>query len=260
MVNEPSKYLTFLIKLEEDSQLNLQHWINGKDFKCDNFRFYYQIEPGNKQTSFIPHKEQIVNLSIPQTMYKEDKYAYITKEEAKELGLDESGIYRCDIWDSYTITGNEAWAYYPSGKYFYNQTILTSYPRCADKAVPIPFFSNMYVDKNVTNTNAGDNIMAVKQQSDRNAEVDISMYELNGDVNLFKAKLKELYESGNPIYFVYKLLEPKYTKVEDGNLINLFKSIAEYDDEIIIETDKDVVIEVEAEIDKIRKLEVVNNE
>lgn len=91
----------------------------------------------------------------------------------------------------------------------------------------------------------------------------INLMTNNYTVEQLNARLKELNESGHPLYVVYPLAEAELEEITDETLISqlnkLLYQLKEYDDVTYINTDQEIEFEVLVEKDKLRILEKGGN-
>lgn len=87
----------------------------------------------------------------------------------------------------------------------------------------------------------------------------INLMTNNYTVEQLNARLKELNESGHPLYVVYPLAEAELEEITDSNLIKqlnyLLYHLIEYDDKTYITANKEIDFEALVEQDKLRILE-----
>lgn len=87
----------------------------------------------------------------------------------------------------------------------------------------------------------------------------INLMTNNYTVEQLNARLKELNESGHPLYVVYPLAEAELEEITDSNLIKqlnyLLYHLIEYDDKTYITADEEIEFEALVEQDKLRILE-----
>ncbi len=190
---------------------------------------------------YEPYKEKEFSIKMSN---KEGQQYELAKINDIEDDLDFiSGILNKKI-KKYIITGNEPWNFYEKGNYFYNQTILSEYSRSENEAIPIDFISNMFKNFKVDSPNEvieiDDKVMVLKQQTDRNAEVDIKMKQFNKDSNTFKQFLKDQYDAGTPVTIYYVLETPEQIQLQSTN-IELFEGY----NRITIEDKNGIVKEAE---------------
>lgn len=92
----------------------------------------------------------------------------------------------------------------------------------------------------------------------------INLMTNNYTVEQLNARLKELNESGHPLYVVYPLAEAELEEITDSNLIKqlnyLLYHLIEYDDKTYITADEEIEFEALVEQDKLSILEKGGNE
>lgn len=111
--------------------------------------------------------------------------------------------------------------------------------------------SNYFKSGNAENFNINNTV--VLQTNRINLMVD------NYTAEELNARLKELNESGHPLYVVYPLAEAELEEITDSNLIKqlnyLLYHLIEYDDKTYITADEEIEFEALVEQDKLRILE-----
>ena len=144
------------------------------------------------------------------------------------------------------LDGNENWAYYSSGQYFYNTSILANYPR-SDVKKAIAFKSNYFIDTEQTSiSTTQDNIIILVNQPDRASEIDLKMTSLGTSTS----DLKTWLSTHNTIVY-YILATPEEIDLGDYSVGTLSGYNRIYFDETLETNMKIRYVSSEEQIDAI---------
>ena len=172
--------------------------INESDF--ENVKT--QIEENTVATEIVEHQEQNYALDIPFNMYSGKAY----KKEGK--------WYRKVEWVKKVLTGDEAYALETSDIYKRFNLGITDIVNIQARNTNVK--SNYFKS---TVDNGYSVIMAYENRALFYPTSDITT------IDEFKAMLKEKYNSGKPVYIVYKLATPTIEEITDTTLISQLEEL-----------------------------------
>ena len=181
----------------------------------------FTISNKNLADSSVAHEEQNISIPVQKPFRAIDNY--------RDTFVQQNGKwYERHIIDEHVITGNEKVQFFMSGDH--PVFILTPYPNVWDGLIQtsgrIPGKCNMF------NVNLGfDSVTAVFQRLGDARIFELYFFNIaedfEEDADLFKNKLQELYNSGNPMYFTYRRDEPELIECTEeqtkilNSLVNL---------------------------------------
>lgn len=189
------------------------------------------------QSSESNYKSQLQEISLKNiTLYG--------NEDAKDGIVLKDGKWNWKkAWKKYVIKNTDVFIQGTPSNRFYIDTNLNNKNYFA--------MSNYFKSGNEENFDVNNTIVL---QSNR-----INLMTNNYTVEQLNARLKELNESGHPLYVVYPLAEAELEEITDSNLIKqlnyLLYHLIEYDDKTYITADKEIEFEALVEQDKLRILE-----
>ena len=180
---------------------------------------WFQVKEEDTQTDYTPHAEQTYNLDFPEGMQfaegDEIECSYTEKNGYKTI----DSMYHIGNSKEYVFTGDELLVLTQNGKginYFYTDTTLL------DNASSIIYSNYFKSYDDIWNvTEKGDYI---KVSHDKLITINIMAkdYEVVDD---FKAKLKELYNTGTPLKVRYFTTTPTRTQITNENFINQYEAL-----------------------------------
>lgn len=201
---------------------------------------------------YVLHQEQKNSIPVqkPFRSVNEDRDTFI---------FSNGKWYERHIISKHVITGDEAVKFTMSGEH--PVFILTPYPNIWEGVLPSSGVISGYC--NMFTVNGGFHTVTVVLQRVGDARIFELFFfniteEFEENVDLFKNKLKELYNSGKPLYFTYKRDEPELILCTEEQTKELDKlmQITAYNDvtNIICEDEIPCNFKVDAKISKIKKL------
>ena len=179
-----------------------------------------------KDMEYTPHQSSTLPLTLTKELLGE--IVTLTEEEAKQLSLDGAGKYRRTDYGRYVCTGNET--------IIRNTALATNTYRFA--------IISIKAKPNITNNTLANiySNLFVADASNRNySNVECITVDINGfpvvysdltkyyTLDEFKVLLKEWYDNGKPLEFIYELANPTYEKITDKTEL---EQLSAYDKQI----------------------------
>lgn len=167
-----------------------------------------QLREGTIIKSYEPYKKKIINIDLKGNELCSDK-----EQTSKDELIIENG--RAKIikkYDEYVFTGNEAFGFADNNTKINTDSIRLSilskvYIKTPNKNTNVtPLFCTHYKPSTQLNTKPGSNTVAFASW---NGTICFYFPADYSTIDEFKAKLKSLYDSGNPVKVQYQLAEPK---------------------------------------------------
>lgn len=196
----------------------------GTGVTFDNYEIEFQFEYGDTATEIVEHQEQNLPIDIPvgKVLYNPNCIVELTDEEIEESGLEKAELYFKDEYLKVVLDGTETITVANTGTenwyYNFNFSSNSKFPNGVQNSVDNAIFSNMYKNDTVTNSNTNKGI-SIYTTTMRIRE------DVEDTIDSFKARLKELYDNGTPLYVVYKLAKPIYTPIKDENFIKQYRAL-----------------------------------
>lgn len=167
-----------------------------------------QLEIGPEATEFEPYQKKIINIDLKGNNLCSNKDKTIKDELVIENGKAKIN----KKFDEYIFTGNEIFSFADSNTRIKIDSNLL--PQLANVYIPqpktssnrTPSFCTHYILSSQDNIVKGSNKFAFSQWSNQKFIYFPADY---STIEEFKAKLKSLYDSGNPVKVQYQLAEPK---------------------------------------------------
>lgn len=174
------------------------------------------VNYSSTDTEYIEHQEQNLPIDIPtgKVLYNEKAVVELTDAEIEELGLEKAELYFKDEWVKKVLTGAENYDLETSD-------IYTRFNLGISDIVNIQA-RNTNVKSNYFKSTVDNGYSVVMAYENR------ALFYPTSDITTveeFKAMLKEKYDSGNPVYIVYKLAKPIYTPIKDENFIKQYRAL-----------------------------------
>lgn len=171
-----------------------------------------QFEPGTTATSYVPHEEQNISLTLPEGMKLckiGDNADYFYKEDGK--------WYKYEVIKKIVLTGNENWIYYTNvgEPYFFYTPDYTNIikNKIVDNSI---ILCNYFQNRGKTYKPSGQGIFVNADSSGKieNGNLSVTTYNWGNDVETFKQFLRE---KKPEVYFAVK--EPTEIEITDETLI-----------------------------------------
>ena len=212
-----------------------------------------QIEEGSESPSYEPYKEKIINVDL-----KGNNLCSNKDKSVKDELLVENGKAKINKkFGEYIFTGNENFSFADSNTRIKIDSNLL--PQLANVYIPqpktslniTPSFCTHYILSSQDNVVKGSNKFAFSQWGNQKFIYFPADY---STIEEFKAKLKSLYDSGNPVKVQYELAEPEvidlgevdFELLEGNSTLNLEEdlksnmSIKYYTDSTVVDLKKKV--------------------
>lgn len=206
VVNNAGSSIT-LTTSSNSNYLCVYYLINSTENE-NNILDNIQIEEGSESTSYEPYQEKIINVDLKGNNLCSNKDKSVNDELLVENGKAKIN----KKFGEYIFTGNENFSFADSNTRIKIDSNLL--PQLANVYIPqpktplniTPSFCTHYILSSQVNVVKGSNKFAFSQWGNQKFiyfPVDYSTIEE------FKAKLKSLYDSGNPVKVQYELAEPE---------------------------------------------------
>ena len=176
-----------------------------------------QLREGTIIKPYEPYQKKIINIDLKGNNLCSDKEQTLKDELVIENG-------RAKIikkYDEYVFTGNEAFGFTDNNTKINTDSIRLSilskvYIETPNKNTNVtPLFCTHYKPSTQLNTKPGSNTVAFASW---NGTICFYFPADYSTINEFKAKLKSLYDSGNPVKVQYQLAEPKVIDLGEVDL------------------------------------------
>lgn len=195
---EKESYFLVMYRKKDDSTITPDEIKNIKQ----------QLEIGPEATEFEPYQKKIINIDLKGNNLCSNKDKTIKDELVIENGKAKIN----KKFDEYIFTGNEIFSFADSNTRIKIDSNLL--PQLANVYIPqpktssnrTPSFCTHYILSSQDNIVKGSNKFAFSQWSNQKFIYFPADY---STIEEFKAKLKSLYDSGNPVKVQYQLAEPK---------------------------------------------------
>lgn len=240
---EKESYFLVMYRKKDDSTITPDEIKNIKQ----------QLEIGPEATEFEPYQKKIINIDLKGNNLCSNKDKTIKDELVIENGKAKIN----KKFDEYIFTGNEIFSFADSNTRIKIDSNLL--PQLANVYIPqpktssnrTPSFCTHYILSSQDNIVKGSNKFAFSQWSNQKFIYFPADY---STIEEFKAKLKSLYDSGNPVKVQYQLAEPKvidlgeidFELLEGNSTLNLEEdlksnmSIKYYIDSTVVDLKKKV--------------------
>lgn len=153
----------------------------------------------------LENEDASIKNTLPLTLTKEllGEIVTLTEEEAKQLNLDGAGKYRRTDYGRYVVTGDEEW-YELTNPSRFGVDRLGALNNAKDEG------------KCLSNVGIQNSFAILENSIDiRNQKIRYNNVKTNYTLVEFKALLKEWYNNGKPLEFIYELQTPTYEKITD---------------------------------------------
>lgn len=226
-----SKYLSEITTISDFSKtiFALRSYLQFQSGESGSITFRLSLlnnKPNLEEFIYKKHRSKILELNIPKQLklYGEnDRFVYLSKEQATELELDGEGWYVYNEWGEIVIVGTE--------KFIEIESVRTpkTYLYQFDYTKLMSTGNNILIGAkcNYFNEDTANNIWSTK--------TDLEGFSLNINhtlhirteiaPDLFKTWLEEKNTEGNPLKVVGKLVNPTYTKITDKNFIKQLEEL-----------------------------------
>lgn len=226
-----SKYLSEITTINDFSKtiFALRSYLQFQSGESGSITFRLSLlnnKPNLEEFIYKKYRSKILELNIPKQikLYGEnDRFVYLSKEQATELELDGEGWYVYNEWGEIVIVGTE--------KFIEIESVRTTktYLYQFDYTKLMSTGNNILIGAkcNYFNEDTANNIWSTK--------TDLEGFSLNINhtlhirteiaPDLFKTWLEEKNTEGNPLKVVGKLVNPTYTKITDKNFIKQLEEL-----------------------------------